>query len=511
MSASLGPDEVTRLTDPMVMRAQVRVGQVLKEKWRLDVLLGVGGMAAVYAATHRNGSRVAIKLLHPELSTHHQVRTRFLREGYVANAVGHEGAVRIADDDVAEDGAAFLVMELLDGETLEDRRVRSGGRLDEDEVLSVTDQLLDVLIAAHAKGVIHRDLKPDNVFVTRVGQVKVLDFGIARLREVTSKSTATVSGATKGTPAFMPPEQARGLWDEVDGRSDLWAVGATMFNLLTGQVVHEGRTANEALLLAMTKEPPPLESVLPGASPAVGHLVNRAVAFEKDRRWKDAGRMQEALRSAYHDRFGRPITTSPRLVVPESVPNRTLANIPIPLVPLAPRLPTTGQPVEAARNATTVSGSRSRNQLAAVLVAGVVALGITASAVVWIVSAVHRGTVTTAASALTEAPVVAEAPAASVWAPAPTASTAPAASAPPVVAATDLPTAAAQTPPPTMATPAATPMATSTATPPVTTWNPRATATASAAAPAAGKPAGCNPPYTLDRVTGKKHFKAECL
>ena len=161
MTDSLGPDDVTRLTDPTVMRAQTRIGQVIKEKWRLDVLLGVGGMAAVYAATHRNGNRVAIKILHPELSTHHQVRTRFLREGYVANAVGHEGAVRITDDDVTEDGSAFLVMELLDGETLEDRRVRSGGRLDEDEVLSLADQLLDVLVAAHAKGVIHRDLKPD--------------------------------------------------------------------------------------------------------------------------------------------------------------------------------------------------------------------------------------------------------------------------------------------------------------------------------------------------------------
>src|SRR5208282_3560858 len=180
VNASVGPDDVTRVSDPMVMRAQVRVGQVLKEKWRLDGLLGVGGMAAVYAATHRNGSRVAIKLLHPELSTHHEVRTRFLREGYVANAVGHEGAVRITDDDVAEDGSAFLVMELLDGETLEDRRIRSGGQLNEDEVLSVADQLLDVLIAAHAKGVIHRDLKPDNVFITRTGQVKLLDYGIAR-------------------------------------------------------------------------------------------------------------------------------------------------------------------------------------------------------------------------------------------------------------------------------------------------------------------------------------------
>ncbi len=507
MSDSLGPDEVTRLTDPMVMRAQTRVGQVLKEKWRLDVLLGVGGMAAVYAATHRNGSRVAIKLLHPELSTHHQVRTRFLREGYVANAVSHEGAVRVSDDDVAEDGAAFLVMELLEGETLEDRRVRSGGRLDEDEVLSVTDQLLDVLIAAHAKGVIHRDIKPDNVFVTRTGQVKVLDFGIARLREVTSKSTATVSGATMGTPAFMPPEQARGLWDEVDGRSDLWAVGATMFNLLAGQVVHEGRTANELLLLAMTKEPPALESVLPNASPAVCHLVNRALSFEKDRRWKDAGRMQEALRSAYHDRHGRPITTSPRLVVPESVPNRTLADLPVALVPIAPRLPTTGQPVEAARSVTTVSGSRSRSHVAAVLVAGVVALGTTASALVWVVSAVHRGAPATARSVPTEVPAVANPTAASASsATPPLTAGVPSTQAPPLISATDLPTAAA----PTSLPPVGTALATAKATAPAGPQVPTPPAHATAAVPAKTPPS-CNPPFTIDRATGEKHFKPECF
>src|SRR5215813_7198198 len=134
-------DDPTEELDPLLMRAHLRVGQVLREKWHLDVLLGVGGMAAVYAATHRNGSRVAIKILHPELSVSSDVRTRFLREGYAANSVGHEGVVHVSDDDVAEDGAAFLVMELLDGETLEDRRRRNGGRLEEDDVLSVADQL----------------------------------------------------------------------------------------------------------------------------------------------------------------------------------------------------------------------------------------------------------------------------------------------------------------------------------------------------------------------------------
>jgi eukaryotic-like serine/threonine-protein kinase len=256
-------DEATNVLDPVVVRAGRRIGQVLKEKWRLDVLLGVGGMAAVYAATHRNGSRCAVKVLHSELSVNPEVRTRFLREGYAANSVGHDGVVRVSDDDVSQDGAAFLVMELLEGESLEERRTRAGGRLGEDEVLSVADQLLDVLIAAHAKGVVHRDLKPENVFLTRIGIVKVLDFGIARLKELSSTSRATRTGTSMGTPAFMPPEQARGVWEEVDARSDLWAVGATMFSLLSGAEVHTGRTGNEILIAAATKPAPSLASVMP--------------------------------------------------------------------------------------------------------------------------------------------------------------------------------------------------------------------------------------------------------
>src|SRR5260370_28974654 len=149
---------------PVVARARIRVGSVLRGKWRLDALLGVGGMAAVYAATHRNGSRAAVKVLHTEWSVNPPIRSRFLREGYVANKVAHAGAVKVIDDDVAEDGALFLVTELLDGETLDDRRTRLGGRLPEDDVLSVADQLLDVLATAHSKGVVHRDLKPENLF-----------------------------------------------------------------------------------------------------------------------------------------------------------------------------------------------------------------------------------------------------------------------------------------------------------------------------------------------------------
>src|SRR5260221_9227070 len=116
------------LRDDLLERAKARVGMVLDGKWHLDSVLGIGGMATVYAATHRNQKRVAIKMLHPEVSIDKQVTTRFTREGYVANTVGHPGAVSVLDDDVAEDGAVFLVMELLEGETL-DTRWEKAGRL----------------------------------------------------------------------------------------------------------------------------------------------------------------------------------------------------------------------------------------------------------------------------------------------------------------------------------------------------------------------------------------------
>ncbi len=335
-------DSVTTAIDPTAMRAQTRVGTVLRGKWRLDVLLGVGGMAAVYAATHRNGTRAALKILHPELSTHAHIRARFFKEGRVANTVGHPGAVKVVDEDEDETGALFLVMELLDGEHLDARAARSGGKLPADEVLSAADQILDVLAAAHDKGVVHRDLKPENVFLTRDGQIKILDFGIARLRELSTASNATRDGTSMGTPSFMPPEQARGLWDEVDARSDLFAVGALMFALLTGKNVHEGRTTNELLLSAMTRPAPPVASLEPGVHAAVAAVVDRALAFEKPRRWPDARAMQNAVRHAYQEMHRAPISTHPKLTVPPSVADRTL-----PSADVVPLLPGTSSDVSA--------------------------------------------------------------------------------------------------------------------------------------------------------------------
>jgi serine/threonine-protein kinase len=503
MTATEHDDDKTELLDPLVMRAQSRVGRVLKEKWRLDVLLGVGGMAAVYAATHRNGSRVAIKILHPELSVSADVRTRFQREGYAANSVGHDGVVRVSDDDVAEDGSAFLVMELLDGETLEDRRQRYGGRFSEDEVLSVADQILDVLVAAHAKGIVHRDLKPENVFVTRAGQVKVLDFGIARLREMSTASRATRTGHSMGTPAFMAPEQARGLWDQVDGRSDIWAAGATMFALLSGSEVHSGRTVNEVLIEAATKPAPPLTSVLPEVSPAVARVVDKALAFEREHRWRDAATMQEAVRSAFHDRHGSPLSTAPRLTVPAAVVNRTLASAAV--GPVLPGAPTTNGAVAVTRLGASLASLAARFPGASPIALGVGAFVVAAAIGVGavLVSSGSKAPASSAAEVTTMAPVRTDPSAPRAVSssqgspPAPPAVPKP--NAAPAIAVTDLPTETA----PALETTKAKRQE-----PPVPGPAP-APATSTPATAKTAKP--CSPPYVLDPATGAKKWKAECF
>jgi serine/threonine-protein kinase len=287
-----------------------RVGTVLVSKYRLERVIGIGGMAAVYAATHRNQAEFAVKVLHNDLSARDDVRSRFLREGYIANSVKHSGAVRVVDDDVAEDGAAFLVMELLHGASVEDLWFHAERRLPLRVALAVGDQLLDVLAAAHAKSIVHRDIKPANLFVSSNGDLKVLDFGIARLRDaaVNTLHATTQQGTMLGTPAFMSPEQARGRTNEVDGQTDVWAVGATLFALITGQLVHEADTAPMLLVRAASSNARKLASVLPDAPPAVAALIDRALAFDKTSRWPGAAAMRDALREAFQATFGESVT-----------------------------------------------------------------------------------------------------------------------------------------------------------------------------------------------------------
>ena len=290
---------------PLEQRARTRLGTVLRGKYRLDSVLGVGGMAVVYRATHRNQAELAIKMLHAELSLREDIRARFLREGYAANSVKHPGAVRILDDDVAEDGAAFLVMELLDGAAADTVLSQHGGRLPLDAVCTLAVELLDVLAAAHAKGIVHRDIKPPNLFVTRDGCLKVLDFGIARVRaSMASDAQATGTGVLLGTPAFMAPEHAIGKASDVDAQSDLWAVGATVFTLASGAMVHEAETAPQLFAKLATQPARSLAAVVPGAPAAVVSVIDRALASDKAQRWATAGAMRDALAAARRSAFG---------------------------------------------------------------------------------------------------------------------------------------------------------------------------------------------------------------
>ncbi len=282
---------------------------MLGGKYALEQVLGIGGMAAVYVGVHRNGNRVAVKVLHLEISCDPGAVARFRREGYVANSIGHPGAVRVLDDDVDDDGSAYLVMELLEGETLHARARRLGGYLPPREVLALASDLCDVLAAAHERGVVHRDVKPENLFLTLERVLKVLDFGIARGGEG-SGGMATLAGAALGTPAFMAPEQALGHSRDVDARSDVWSAGATMFALLSGQIVHQAATTSELLVAAATRPARSLADAAPGLPAPIVDLVDRALRFASDERWPSAAALRSAIEHAHLAAYGQRVDRS---------------------------------------------------------------------------------------------------------------------------------------------------------------------------------------------------------
>ncbi len=315
-------------------------GTVLDDKWRIEGPLGQGGMGAVYAATHiRNQNRVAIKVLHRELSRDKAVRDRFLHEGYAANQVGHPGTVRVLDDGTTRDGHTYLVMERLEGGTLDAVAEAAGGTLPLGDVMRYAHAVLDVIATAHDKGIVHRDLKPENFFVCRDGSLKVLDFGIAQVKEAQTKARLTVTGVPMGTPAFMPPEQALAHWDRVDARADVYSIAATIVNLLTGRLLHETRSLPELLVAVSTRPAPPVRSLAPGLPPAIAEVLDRALAFEPTARWPNARAMAGALAAAANG-----VTAHPTLVAGRA-PTASVPAISGPFGPPGPRVldePSTG-------------------------------------------------------------------------------------------------------------------------------------------------------------------------
>lgn len=276
-------------------RAQRRVGTSLRKgKYSLERLLGVGSTSAAFAATHRNGKTFALKVLHPELSKIDELRTKFLRDGYAANRVQHPSVVPVLDDDVDEENSsAFIVMELLQGTTVAAEWHEAARTMSLPRVVTVADAVLDVLSAVHEQGIVHRDVRPANVFVTTDG-MKLLDVGIGRL----SDSSRTVTAHAMDPSQFVAPELAGDKLDQIDARTDLYSVGAMIFTLLTGHAVHRAGTPTDTLRLAATRHARSLKEVWAGAPSPIVNFVDVALAFDRDKRWASADEMRTALRHA---------------------------------------------------------------------------------------------------------------------------------------------------------------------------------------------------------------------
>ena len=274
-------------------KAAERVGETVRGKWRLEKFIGYGGMASVYAAKHVDGSAAALKIMHAELCHDDEIRERFLREGHIARQVSHPGVVRIYDDDVTERGEPFLIMELLRGSPLNRVWRKRGKKIPVDSSLHIAAEVLDALAAFHEKTIVHRDLKPANIFLTTEREVKVLDFGVARLRE--KGRDATRAGLAMGTPSYMAPEQALGKNDSVDHRADIYAVGATLYTIISGKKLHRGASEQESYVLAATQPAPSVARVAPDLPLKIVTLIDKSLQWDPRNRFQSAAEMRDAI------------------------------------------------------------------------------------------------------------------------------------------------------------------------------------------------------------------------
>lgn len=262
--------------------------------WTLEAVIGAGGMGTVYRAHNARGERAAVKLLHPNLVGHSGTLKRVLREAELLGKLKHPGICQLKEAGLYGDDRPFLVMELLAGHSLKERHQTAP--FSPAELLDFAIQVLEALAYAHGKGVVHRDLKPSNLFLTSQGRVKILDFGVARSLLEDNASQSSV-GELIGTPAFMAPEQAAGRHDAVCPQTDIWSLGATLFTLLSGEYVHSGRTEAERLGRAMTVAPRAVRSVLPECPEALAEVIDKALAFEVQDRFRSAVSMRCALKN----------------------------------------------------------------------------------------------------------------------------------------------------------------------------------------------------------------------
>ncbi|MBI5488239.1 MAG: serine/threonine protein kinase [Deltaproteobacteria bacterium] len=277
------------------------VGQLIGGKYRVTRHVGVGGIAEVYEAAHEQiGQRFALKVLRREFADMKDLAERMVTEARAASAVGHAGIVQVFDIGKLESGEPYIVMELLQGDDLLEI-LRRRKRLPFDQAVGVCLHVLDALGAAHKAGVLHRDMKPENVVLVRGpgGEpwAKIIDFGIARLNlEDKGAIRHTAQGTMVGTPYYVSPEQARCL-PTIDGRSDLYAVGVMLFEMVTGKLPFDGGTATEIVAKVLSQPFPSPRTIVPELPPSIEEIILRATARDRAARYQTAQEFAQALRA----------------------------------------------------------------------------------------------------------------------------------------------------------------------------------------------------------------------
>ncbi|WP_428261931.1 protein kinase domain-containing protein [Haliangium sp.] len=272
-------------------------------RYRLIKVLGTGGMGMVYLAEHtRIGGNVALKMLKPELSQKPEIVQRFFNEARASGAVNHPGIVKISDFDYHTDNSAYIVMELLHGESLEER-LRRVKRIPVSDAVRIVRQCASALAAAHEAGIVHRDLKPGNIFLASDEEMeagersKILDFGIAKLAEpLTGGNLLTSTGSMMGTPAYMSPEQCRGA-GRVDHRSDIYSLACVLFRTVCGRPPFIGEGAGDMIVGHMKEPLPPMRRFEPSVPPALEAIVAKGMAKAPDERYATIAEFGEALRA----------------------------------------------------------------------------------------------------------------------------------------------------------------------------------------------------------------------
>jgi serine/threonine-protein kinase len=290
-SATIGGSDEQAAEDPLI-------GRTLGGRYRLERKLGEGGMGAVYEAEHTLlGKHVAIKVLLDVFTKQRDVLVRFQQEARTASTIGHENIIDIVDIGEEKDNRWYIVMELLRGHDLA-HALRDGGAMQPQRAAFILRQICRALQAAHDKGIIHRDMKPENVFLTahqdNADFVKIMDFGISKVKQAHDNVRLTQTGAVMGTPLYMSPEQARGD-PEIDHRTDVYAVGVMAYEMFCGRPPFTGPTYIALLTQHLTQQPPRPSEVCPGIPPAIEAFLLKSLDKDRNRRFASMAEMAAAV------------------------------------------------------------------------------------------------------------------------------------------------------------------------------------------------------------------------